>query len=322
MKLVSYIRVSTKGQEASGLGLEAQQALVERYRDSVGGTSVAEYRETESGKNNDRPELAKALAHAKRVRGTLVIAKLDRLARNVPVISGLMESGVNFVVAESPNDDRFVLHIKAAMAEEERKKISDRTKAALTALKARGVKLGAARPGARRLTGGANPEASRKAGEVSAANATAAYDEIAPLVCQLRANGVSLQAIADRLNAEGHTTRQGKPWNKVQVGRVLKRSQADYPGIHQDIHNHATQSKAGETPMAIQDRPYPTISESDLSFLAKRNIRPEDIQAIADLEPPQARQEVIILVASGMEPQTAIDYAMYPENPEKRQARP
>jgi DNA invertase Pin-like site-specific DNA recombinase len=223
VKLISYIRVSTKGQEKSGLGLEDQQALVERYRLVVGGRVVAEYRETESGRKVDRTEMVKALAHAKRVKGTLVIAKLDRLGRNVHFISGLMESGVPFVAADSPNDDRFTIHLKASFAEEEARKIRERTKAALAALKARGVKLGSARDGAHRLTGGANPEASRRAGEASRANADAAYDEIAPTVRLLRDEGQSLQFIADALNAEGHVTRRGKPWNKVQVSRVLDR---------------------------------------------------------------------------------------------------
>ena len=223
VKLISYIRVSTKGQEESGLGLEAQQATIERYRASVSGRIVAEYREIESGKQDDRPVLAVALAHAKRAKATLVIAKLDRLARSVYFVAGLMQAGTPFVVAEYPNDTPFITHIRASVDEDERRKISERTKAALAALKARGVKLGSARDGAHRLTGGANPEASRRAGEASRANADAAYDEIAPTVRLLRDEGQSLQFIADALNAEGHVTRRGKPWNKVQVSRVLDR---------------------------------------------------------------------------------------------------
>jgi DNA invertase Pin-like site-specific DNA recombinase len=221
-KLVSYIRVSTKGQEQSGLGLEAQQALVERYQSGLNGSVVvAEYRETESGKKNDRPELAKALAHAKRVKGTLVIAKLDRLGRNVHFISGLMETGVTFIAADSPNDDNFMLHLKASFAEEEARKISERTKAALAALKARGVKLGSAREGARRLIGGANLEASKRAGEVATANKVAAYSEIYAMIRELKESGLSLQEISDRLDSEGQTTRRGKKWNRMQVLRVL-----------------------------------------------------------------------------------------------------
>jgi DNA invertase Pin-like site-specific DNA recombinase len=221
-KLVSYIRVSTKGQEQSGLGLEAQQALVERYQSGLNGSVVvAEYRETESGKKNDRPELAKALAHAKRVKGTLVIAKLDRLGRNVHFISGLMETGVSFIAADSPNDDKFMLHLKASFAEEEARKISERTRAALAALKARGVKLGSSRDGAHRVTGGANPEASKRAGEVATANKVAAYSEIHTMIRDLKDSGLSLQEIADRLDSEGQTTRRGKKWNRIQVSRVL-----------------------------------------------------------------------------------------------------
>jgi DNA invertase Pin-like site-specific DNA recombinase len=224
VKLISYIRVSTKGQEESGLGLEAQQATIERYRASVSGRLVAEYREIESGKQDDRPVLAVALAHAKRAKATLVIAKLDRLARSVYFVAGLMQAGTPFVVAEYPNDTPFITHIRASVDEDERRKISERTKAALAALKARGVKLGSARDGAHRLTGGANPEASRRAGEASKANADAAYDEIAPFIRQLRSEGQSLQDIANVLNAEGHVTRRGKPWTKVQVSRVIDRS--------------------------------------------------------------------------------------------------
>jgi DNA invertase Pin-like site-specific DNA recombinase len=222
-KLIAYIRVSTKKQGDSGLGLEAQQATIERYRASVGGIVLAEYREVESGKKNDRPVLATAQAHAERSRATLVIAKLDRLARSVYFISGLMHDGVDFKVADYPNDSHFITHIRASVDEEERKKISERTKAALAALKARGVKLGGYRKGAYKLTGGANPEASRKAGEIAAANADAAYEDIAPRLRQLRADGHTLQSLADLLNSEGLTTRRGKPWNKVQIMRVIER---------------------------------------------------------------------------------------------------
>jgi DNA invertase Pin-like site-specific DNA recombinase len=227
-KLISYIRVSTKGQEQSGLGLEAQQALVERYRSSVGGKIVAEYRETESGRKDDRPELDKAFKRAKRVQGTVVIAKLDRLARDVHFISGLMKKEIPFVDADSPNDEPFIKHVKASFYEEEAKKISQRTKAALAALKVRGVKLGSAREGANRFKGGANPEASRRAGEVATENKIAAYSEIHMNVKELRESDLSLQQIADRLNSEGLVTRRGKPWNRMQVSRVLKMIR-DYP---------------------------------------------------------------------------------------------
>jgi DNA invertase Pin-like site-specific DNA recombinase len=223
-KIVAYYRVSTVKQGQSGLGLEAQQATVEAFAKATASNILGAYTEVESGKRADRPELAKAIAHARRIGATLVIAKLDRLSRSVHFISGLMETGVKFVVAESPNDDAFVLHMKAAMAEEERRKISERTKAALAAYKARGGLMGSARPDSHKLSGGANPKAAERAGEVSKANADAAYLDIADMVAQLREEGLSLAAIAQRLNDDGFTTRTGKAWNKVQVGRVLKRS--------------------------------------------------------------------------------------------------
>jgi len=176
----------------------------------------------ETGKRSDRPELARALADCKLSRATLVIAKLDRLSRNVHFLSGLMESGVDFIACDNPHANRLTLHILAAVAEDEARRISERTKAALAAYKARGGVLGAARPGARRLGGGANPVAARRAGEVSAARARDAYAHLAPLVARWRAEGLSHRRIAARLDAAGYATRSGKPWNHTQVGRVLK----------------------------------------------------------------------------------------------------
>src|SRR5207248_3195728 len=135
-KLVTYRRVSTDKQGRSGLGLEAQDAAIEAYAARCGCEIVGRFLEIETGKRNDRPELAKAKACAKRHHATLVIAKLDRLARRVHFISGLMEIGVDFFAVDSPDDEPFILHVKASFAEEEARKISQRTKAALGALKA------------------------------------------------------------------------------------------------------------------------------------------------------------------------------------------
>ena len=162
------------------------------------------------------------LADCKLSRATLVIAKLDRLSRNVHFLSGLMESGVDFIACDNPHANRLTLHILAAVAEDEARRISERTKVALAAYKARGGVLGAARPGARRLGGGANPKAARRAGEASAARARDAYAHLAPLVARWRAEGLSHRRIAARLDAAGYATRSGKPWNHTQVGRVLK----------------------------------------------------------------------------------------------------
>jgi DNA invertase Pin-like site-specific DNA recombinase len=220
-KLIAYYRVSTAKQGASGLGLEGQEAAVAEYARATGGTLLRAYIEVETGKRADRPELAKALADAKRSKAVLVIAKLDRLARNVHFLSGLMEAGVEFVCCDMPSANRLTLHIMAAVAEDEAKRISERTKAALAAYKARGGILGAARPGAYRLVGGANAKAASRAGEAARANAVQAYADLKPWLAELRASGLSLRQIAGRLDVEGHTTRQGKGWNPVQVARIL-----------------------------------------------------------------------------------------------------
>lgn len=222
-KLVAYYRVSTKGQGASGLGLEGQAAAVSAYATSSGCEVIASYTETESGKRSDRPELAKALAHARRSRATLVIAKLDRLARNVAFLSGLMESGVDFIACDNPNANKLTVHILAAVAEDEAERISERTRAALAAYKARGGELGASLPQCRNLTEEARRKGAKAAGEAVAVAADAAYSDLAQKLAEWRASGLSLQQIADRLTSEGHTTRSGKPWNRMQVSRVLSR---------------------------------------------------------------------------------------------------
>ena len=184
----------------------------------------------ESGKRADRPELAKALAHARRSKATLVVAKLDRLSRNVEFLAKVMNSAVDFVACDNPAANRLTLHILAAVAENEAKAISDRTKAALAAAKARGQKLGSARPGhwegreEGRLAGLAKGRA--VAALVRQQRAAEAYSDLLPLLAELRTAGKSLQAIADELNTQGHTTRRGKPWNPVQVSRVLERAKA------------------------------------------------------------------------------------------------
>ena len=141
-RFVAYYRVSTDKQSRSGLGLEAQRAAVEAHVAGARGAVAAGFIEVESGRKKDRPQLAAALAAARAHRAVLVIAKLDRLARNVHFVSGLMESGVEFVAADMPTVNRLTVHILAAVAEEEARMISARTKAALAAAKARGVRLG------------------------------------------------------------------------------------------------------------------------------------------------------------------------------------
>lgn len=224
--VVAYLRVSTGKQAASGLGLEGQRAAIEEYASRVGVRIVAEYVETESGRKADRPEFAKAVAHAKRSKSLLVIAKLDRLARNVHFVSGLLESGVDFVACDNEFANKLTIHILAAMAEHEAEQISARTKAALAAYKARGGKLGAERPSCRNLTKTARKKGAKSAGDSHRKRANEAYTDLYPSVLEWRRVGMTLQAIADELNSKGQTTRTGRTWNSTQVMRVVKRAEA------------------------------------------------------------------------------------------------
>ena len=210
-------------------GLEGQQSAVQDYVRRVGSEMVTSYTEVESGKRNDRVELAKAIAHAKRSKATLVVAKLDRLARNVAFTSALMEAGIEFVACDQPHANKLTIHILAAVAEHEAEAISQRTKSALAAAKARGVKLGSARDGhwegredRRRAGAAAGAEA---AAEVNRRSADEAYVDLIDDLQVMRNEGLSLRTIAGRLNEQGHTTRRGKPWNPMQVRNVLKRFQ-------------------------------------------------------------------------------------------------
>jgi DNA invertase Pin-like site-specific DNA recombinase len=214
---IGYIRVSTQRQGDSGLGLEAQVAAISAYCEQHKATLVATYREVESGRSDARPQLAKALAHAKRIGATLLIAKLDRLARSVHFISGLMESGCDFRACDLPEANRLLLHVMAAVAENEARAISDRTVAALQAAKARGVALGATNPNSRNLTRAARLKGAQRAKEA----ARTAYASVLPKLQALRDQGLGFGAIARRLNAQGFATRTGADWTGTQVRRVL-----------------------------------------------------------------------------------------------------
>jgi DNA invertase Pin-like site-specific DNA recombinase len=211
---ISYLRVSTQAQGKSGLGLEAQRAAVEAFLNGGRWTLASEYVEVESGKRNDRPELAKALAACKRLKARLVVAKLDRLARNVHFVSGLMESGVDFVAADMPFANRLTVHILAAVAEHEREMISSRTKAALAAVKAKGKVLGGPKLAEARLKGHA---ANRKAADKFAAN-------VKPIIAEIRSSGAtSLRKIAAALTARGVPTARGGQWDAMTVANVMRR---------------------------------------------------------------------------------------------------
>lgn len=225
MKLIGYVRVSTRRQGQSGLGLDAQLSAIHEYAKRAGGEIVAIYREVESGTRDDRPQIAQAIAHAKRVRGRLVIAKLDRLAREVHFISGLTKSCVDFVACDNPVANKLTIHILAAVAEDEAERISQRTKAALAAAKARGVRLGSTRPGHwntredRRIEGARRGSAAAKSKRD--AESLPLYTEAARLLAPLKGEGASLREMANELNRAGLTTVRGLPWNAVQVSRLL-----------------------------------------------------------------------------------------------------
>ena len=227
-KLISYCRVSTERQGASGLGLEAQEAAIAGYAKQTGGSVIGRFVEVESGKRSDRPELARALAHAKRAKATLIVAKLDRLARNVAFLSAMLEAGVEFIACDNPTANRLTVHILAAVAEAEAKAISERTKSALAAAKARGTQLGSARPGHwegredRRLAGAMN--GARASREVRSKAAREAFADLLPIIEGLRGEGATLKTIADKLNGEGYTTRRGKGFTPIAVQRILLRS--------------------------------------------------------------------------------------------------
>jgi DNA invertase Pin-like site-specific DNA recombinase len=216
-KFVSYLRVSTARQGRSGLGLEAQRKAVEDYLDGGNWQLVKQFVEVESGKKADRPQLEKAFQLCRLLSAKLVIAKLDRLSRDACFLLGLEKAGVDFVAVDMPHANRLTVGIMALIAEDEGRRISERTKAALAAARRRGVKLGGDR-GAR-LT--AKQRAMGRAAWEAKARARAA--DIAPIVKELQASGaVTLKAIADGLNDRGIPAARGGQWRITQVVRLLE----------------------------------------------------------------------------------------------------
>lgn len=221
MKLVAYLRVSTAKQGQSGLGLEAQAAAINAYAGRVQGDVKGTFTEVESGKQNARPELAKALHLAKVTGATLVIAKLDRLSRNAAFLLTLRDSGVHFVAADLPDANELTVGVMAIIAQHEREAIARRTREALQAAKARGRALG-------------NPNgaaALRRAGRGNGAAVQAAIGKadaharnLAPVVESLRSEGLtSLAAMAEALNKRGMLTPRGGRWHKSSVRNLLER---------------------------------------------------------------------------------------------------
>lgn len=221
MKIIAYQRVSTAQQGASGLGLEAQKKAIQDFAEQQGGTILDSFTEVESGKNNDRPELEKALHLAKVTGSTLVIAKLDRLSRNAAFLLTLRDSGVKFIAADMPDANDLTVGIMALVAQQERAAASKRTKEALAAAKARGVQLG-------------NPNgaaALRRAGRGNEAGIAAIKSkadrhamDLKPVIEFLQAEGLtSLGDIANALNNRGFLTRRGGQWHKTTVKNLLDR---------------------------------------------------------------------------------------------------
>jgi DNA invertase Pin-like site-specific DNA recombinase len=213
-RFVAYYRVSTERQGRSGLGLEAQQQAVADFING-GSELVAEFTEVESGKEDARPALSSALEACRGHKAKLVIAKLDRLSRNLAFIATLMDSGVEFVAVDVPYAEPLYIHILGAFAQHERKMISERTKAALAAAKKRGVRLGNPNLAPAAKLGAA---ANREAAERFAAN-------VLPAIREIQAHGaVSQEAIAAKLNERKVPTARGGKWRHSQVAAVIARA--------------------------------------------------------------------------------------------------
>ena len=221
-RFVAYYRVSTVKQGVSGLGLEAQQDAVRSYLNGGHWKRVAEFTEIESGKRNDRPALAEALSECRVHGATLIIAKLDRLARNVHFISSMMEAGVEFIAVDFPQANRLTIHILAAVAEHEALMISARTKAALAAARARDVVLGGDRGNIASMAAKGNHASVEK----RSANPMKRAVDLLPVIRRIQALGASsLREIAAALNDRDipTSTRKGE-WSAIQVSRVLSRA--------------------------------------------------------------------------------------------------
>ncbi|MCG7352186.1 recombinase family protein [Roseomonas mucosa] len=219
-RFVAYYRVSTDKQGRSRLGLDAQREAVARHAAGAGGSVIAAFEEVESGRKDDRPQLALAMAECRLRRCTLLIAKLDRLARDAHFLLGLEKAGVEFLAADMPYANRLTIGVMALVAEEEARATSVRTKAALAAARARGVRLGNPQ---------LKPGDSATAAEARAAWSSAAgrrATEVRPyLEAARRAGATTLQELADALTARGVRTPRGKEgWRPWQVRRVLMRT--------------------------------------------------------------------------------------------------
>ena len=220
-KLIAYYRVSTQEQGQSGRGLEAQQTCVANYAKAYGGQVIRSYQEVESGARRDRPALEKALGHARRSKATIVVGKLDRLARDAFLIAKLLDEKVPFVACDMPEADDTMKGMYSYFAQREHKLISARVREAMAAAKGRGRTFGTLA----NLTQAGRVKGAARAGLTHRKQADQAYADLLPLMRELRAEGQSLAAIAARLNADGEITRRGGSWSPTQVMRVLNRGE-------------------------------------------------------------------------------------------------
>ncbi|MGA2862940.1 MAG: recombinase family protein [Verrucomicrobiota bacterium] len=213
-KFVAYYRVSTTKQGINGLGMDAQKQAVANYLDDGNWKLLAEFAEVESGKRSTRQELAKAIALCRKEKAVLLIAKLDRLARNAAFLLNLRDSGVDFIAVDMPHADKFTVGIMALVAEKERDMISQRTKDGLAAAKRRGTKLGNPRPS----------EAVKRAVTVNIKRAGAYAENLAPVIQEIqKAHVTTLRGIAQCLNARGFKTPNGKAFAAQSVKNLLAR---------------------------------------------------------------------------------------------------
>lgn len=225
MQTILYFRVSTAAQGRSGLGLEAQRHAVETFCSRRGCEVLAEFVEIESGKRNERPELLKALHHAKVTGATLVVAKMDRLSRNLAFLATLQDSGARFVAADMPEANELTVNIMGAVAQAEREAISTRTKEALQAAKARGVKLGNPNGAAALKRAGRGNAAAVEALKVGANDHAA---NLAPIIAHLKAEGLtSLRDLAGALNERRMLTPRGGKWHPTSVKNLLVRIECE-----------------------------------------------------------------------------------------------
>ena len=218
VKFVAYLRVSTAKQGASGLGIEAQGRAVREFVARTGGSLLGEFVEVESGRNQNRPQLAAALSECRLKGATLLVAKLDRLSRNAHFLLGLKEAEVEFVCCDMPSANRLTVGIMAMVAEEEARMISARTRQALAAARARGTRLGTPN-----LTAATSALGTKASARVRKSSAKRRAQDLAPIIERLREKGVSsLRQIAAALNDQGIPAARGGAWQPVQVARVIK----------------------------------------------------------------------------------------------------